>query len=63
MITILFSNGLTPFVGFGLGQADIDNATDDETIISLTAGARYNLNDKAYVIFILLKFMFLITWK
>ncbi len=44
-----FSNGLTPFVGFGLGQADIDNATDDETIISLTAGARYNLNDKAYV--------------
>ena len=45
----LFNNGLTPFVGFGLGQADIDNATDDETIISLTAGARYNLNDKAYV--------------
>ena len=44
-----FNNGLTPFVGFGLGQADIDNATDDETIISLTAGARYNLNDKAYV--------------
>ena len=44
-----FNNGLTPFVGFGLGQADIDNATDDETIISLTAGARYNLNDKTYV--------------
>jgi opacity protein-like surface antigen len=44
-----FSNGLTPFVGIGIGQADIDNATDDETIIALTAGARYNLNDKAYV--------------
>jgi len=43
------SNGLTPFVGFGIGQADIDNATDDETIISLTAGARYNINEKVYV--------------
>ena len=28
-----FSNGLTPFVGFGIGQADIDNALDDETIM------------------------------
>ena len=36
-----FSNGLTPFVGIGIGQADIDNATDDETIMSLTAGVRY----------------------
>ena len=44
-----FSNGLTPFVGFGIGQADIDNATDDETIMSLTAGARYSINEKAYV--------------
>ena len=44
-----FSNGLTPFVGFGIGQADMDNATDDETIMSLTAGARYSINEKAYV--------------
>ena len=44
-----FSNGLTPFVGFGIGQADIDNALDDETIMSLTAGARYSINEKAYV--------------
>ena len=44
-----FSNGLTPFVSFGIGQADIDNATDDETIMSLTAGARYSINEKAYV--------------
>ena len=44
-----FSNGLTPYIGFGIGQADIDNATDDETIMSLTAGARYSINEKAYV--------------
>ena len=44
-----FSNGLTPYVGFGIGQADIDNALSDETVMSFTAGARYSISENAYI--------------
>lgn len=43
------TNGLTPFVGVGIGQADIQNAQDDETTISISAGAKYEISPNTYV--------------
>ena len=40
---------LTPFIGLGVGQADIQNAKDKELSTSLYLGARYSVNDNVYV--------------
>lgn len=39
----------TPFVGFGLGVADIKNADGNEFAYSLNAGAKYNIDKNVYV--------------
>ena len=38
----------TPFVGVGIGQADISNANDDETALSLAAGVNMDLENNMY---------------
>ena len=38
-----------PFLGFGLGQADIENAKDKEMAYSLILGVNYELSDKTYI--------------
>ena len=43
------STNLTPFVGFGIGLADIENAEDNEFAYSLNAGAKYNIDKNMYV--------------
>ena len=43
------SNIIQPFLGFGLGIADIQNAEDKELMYSLHGGARYFFNDNAYL--------------
>jgi opacity protein-like surface antigen len=44
------TNGnLTPYVGFGLGQVDIQNANDKELSKSLYLGGRYSVNDQMYI--------------
>ena len=40
----------TPFVGFGLGVADIKNAKDNEFTYSLNAGAKYNIDKNVFVL-------------
>lgn len=40
---------LEPFLGLGVGQADVKNLKSDENVISLTAGARYDLQDNWYL--------------
>jgi opacity protein-like surface antigen len=42
-------NGLIPFIGVGLGQADIQNAKDEELTKSLYLGARYFVDKNMYV--------------
>jgi opacity protein-like surface antigen len=42
-------NGLIPFIGAGLGQADIQNAKDKELSKSLYLGARYFVDKNMYV--------------
>jgi opacity protein-like surface antigen len=39
----------TPFLGLGLGVADIKNAKDGEFAVSLSAGAKYNVDKNVYV--------------
>ena len=39
----------TPYVGVGLGQADIENANDKEVSKSLYLGGRHSVNDQMYV--------------
>ena len=39
----------TPYVGVGLGQADIENANDKEVSQSLYLGGRHSVNDQMYV--------------
>jgi opacity protein-like surface antigen len=40
---------LTPFIGLGVGQVDIQNAKDKEFSTSLYLGARYSVNDNVYL--------------
>jgi opacity protein-like surface antigen len=42
-------NGITPFVGIGLGKADIQNAKDKEFSKSLYLGARYFVDKNLYI--------------
>jgi opacity protein-like surface antigen len=42
-------NGLIPFIGAGLGQADIQNAKDKELSKSLYLGAKYFVDKNMYV--------------
>ncbi len=39
----------TPFVGFGVGVADVKNAIDNEFAYSVNAGAKYNIDKNVYV--------------
>ena len=41
--------GFRPFLGVGLGQADIQNAKDKELAMSFYAGGRFSINENAYV--------------
>lgn len=43
------STDFTPFVGFGLGLADIKNAKGTEFAYSINAGAKYNIDKNIYV--------------
>ena len=43
------STDFTPFVGFGIGLADIKNAKDTEFAYSVNAGAKYNIDKNVYV--------------
>lgn len=43
------STNLTPFVGFGVGLADIRNAKDKEFAYTFSAGAKYSVNSNMYV--------------
>ena len=43
------SSDVTPFLGFGLGQADIENAKDNEMAYSFILGVNYDFSDKTYV--------------
>ena len=38
----------TPFVSLGIGQADISNAKDDETALSIAAGVNMEINNNMY---------------
>ena len=43
------SSSFTPFVGAGIGFADIKNTKDNEFAFSLSAGGRYNINNNLYL--------------
>jgi opacity protein-like surface antigen len=43
------SSEIKPFLGFGIGIADIENAKDKELALSLHGGAKYYLADKVYL--------------
>ena len=43
------SSLFTPFVGAGIGFADIKNTKDNELAFSLSAGGRYNINNNLYL--------------
>lgn len=46
----LETNGsFTPYVGAGLGEADIQNATDKELLTSVYLGGRHSVNEQMYV--------------
>lgn len=40
---------LRPFIGAGIGQADIENAVDKELAISFSLGAQYDVSETTYV--------------
>ena len=40
---------IKPFVGVGIGKADIENATSKETAMSIGFGAKYKIDDSMYV--------------
>ncbi|MGY9001439.1 MAG: outer membrane beta-barrel protein, partial [Rhodospirillales bacterium] len=42
-------NKLTPYVGVGVGLADIQNAIDKEFALGLSAGANYVVTEKIYL--------------
>lgn len=39
----------TPFVGVGVGQADVDNLQSDENVVAVSAGLSHELPDNWYV--------------
>lgn len=43
------SSAFTPFVGAGIGFADIKNTKDNEFAFSLSAGGKYNINNNLYL--------------
>jgi opacity protein-like surface antigen len=43
------SSQFTPFVGVGIGLADIKNTKDNELAYSASAGGKYNFNDNLYL--------------
>ena len=43
------SSEIKPFLGFGVGIANIENAKDNELALSLHGGAKYYLADKVYL--------------
>ena len=45
----LKSGSVNPFVGLGIGSANISNATQQELALSITGGVSYDINDKLYL--------------
>ena len=43
------NRSFTPYVGAGLGEADIQNATDKELLTSVYLGGRHSVNEQMYV--------------
>jgi opacity protein-like surface antigen len=43
------SSQFTPFLGVGIGLADIKNTKDNEFAYSASAGGKYNINDNLYL--------------
>lgn len=43
------TSDFTPFVGFGIGLADVKKAKDNEFAYSLSAGAKYNIEKNIYL--------------
>ena len=43
------NSGFTPYIGIGLGFADIENAEDNEFAASFLFGGNYKITDNAYI--------------
>jgi opacity protein-like surface antigen len=43
------SSAFTPFIGAGIGFADVKNTKDNEFAFSLNAGGKYHINDNLYL--------------
>lgn len=43
------SEKFSPFLGVGIGLADIEHAKDQEVAYNINAGVQYNINKKAYI--------------
>lgn len=43
------SSAFTPFVGFGIGMADVKNAKDNEFAWSASVGGKYNITPNVYL--------------
>jgi opacity protein-like surface antigen len=43
------STEFTPFLGFGIGLADIENTKDNEFAYAINAGAKYNIGKQTYI--------------
>ena len=43
------SSAFTPFVGLGIGMADVQNAKDNEFAWSASVGGKYNIDKNMYL--------------
>jgi opacity protein-like surface antigen len=43
------ASALTPFIGFGVGMADVQNAKDNEFAWSASVGGKYNIDKNMYL--------------
>jgi opacity protein-like surface antigen len=43
------ASAFTPFIGFGVGMADIKNAKDNEFAWSASVGGKYNIDKNMYL--------------
>ena len=49
VVTFKNSSQFTPFIGAGIGLADIKNTKDNEFAYSASAGGKYNINNNLYL--------------